>query len=533
MTETSKIPDSIDKSVSYDAVFYTDGGCVPNPGNAGHGIHGYFFVSESDPEFKEAKKPEVITNHFVRRPEGVLRQDYGSPTVEGYKDYVPGSDLPAKPVNVALYVDHSYSFFEPVTNNVAELSGAIHALSILLQALETGLKVKKVKLLIDSQYTLKTLTVFGDAYRKNGWVTSMGEPAKNKDRIELMLDQRDRLVAAGVELEACWVRGHQDDIGNGMADYLATIAVRRSRAMDNPNQVRWSLPKDYWDSKTDMHPFLTFRRSFFNRVSAFNTPGHYFMIEPASEDLMLGKRDHEAYAVIRLKEPNIYLEAIREAQSRFGQHENKIIVDRMDRVTNKMIQKFIREHGSYCLGPSVNQNGVVFLDKAPVSMEHSPAALFYRVLDAFGVITERLEQFIEITGGTDQDPQETDKVDGLIVHDVTNDFYTVEEKKNPKLGIVKKKVLKPEFVVGYKNHILSVEESRDGNTATRKFPMALGMDLPNRNALKQLEDHNPNIYLVTWKSSPDVLQYAFVIDCLSGIGMWSNYFCDRLFLKNG
>ena len=62
--------------------------------------------------------------------------------------------------------------------------------------------------------------------------------------------------------------------------------------------------------------------------------------------------------------------------------------------------------------------------------------------------------------------------------------------------------------------------------------MALGMDVPDRNALKRLEDHKPQVFLVTWKASPDVLQYAFVIDCVTGTGIWSNYFCDRIFVQS-
>ena len=29
--------------VDYRIVLYTDGGCVPNPGNAGYGVHGYSY----------------------------------------------------------------------------------------------------------------------------------------------------------------------------------------------------------------------------------------------------------------------------------------------------------------------------------------------------------------------------------------------------------------------------------------------------------------------------------------------------------
>lgn len=519
----------------YEVVLYTDGGAVPNPGFAGHGIHGYFFVSKESKDYKESKKPVSIVNNFVITVNTDNKQEYVTPTTNGYIAFNPSQGVPkgVTAVTPAAYVDHCLSFFSPATNNVAELSASIHSFNIVLDALNAGAKISRMLMVLDSQYVLNTLETYGDAYRRNGWMTSRGEPAKNQNEIETALVLRDKILEKGVKIEYQWIKGHAGEVGNGMADYLATIAVRRSKDMNNPNQIQWSDPKDYWGADVDMHPFLSFRRSFFNRVSEFNKPGEYLLIEPASEDLMMGKRDHEAYAVVRLKEPNLYMETVREAQSKFRQDENRIIVDRMDRIRNKFIQKFIREHGHYCLGPSVNDRAVNFLDKAAVAMEHNPPALFYRVVEALGVITSRLDEFVQLTGTLEQDQSTKLDVNGLVVHEITNDFYLVEEKPNGKQGTVSKKVLKPEFVVGYKNHVIELEEERDGEKKKHKFALALGMDLPNRNALKHLEDHNPQVYLVTWKTSPDVLQYAFVIDCLTGTGMWSNYYCDRIFLKNG
>lgn len=509
-------------------VIYTDGGCNPNPGFAAAAMHGYAFEERAAP-----KKPFAINNSFIVKPESSVRIDWATPTNIGYRSYENGkrTEAPVKEVIPLAYVEQSYSFFDPVTNNIAELYGVILAFETVKALLIEGVEVGLLQLKIDSQYTLKTLTAFGDAYRRNGWLKSDGTPPKNREEIEMMMELRDELRDKGVQIQAEWVRGHNGDVGNGMADYLATIGVRRSRANDNPNQVKWFPHKNYWDAPNDTHPFLTFRRGYFNRIKDQNTPGNYFMIEPASEDLMIGKRDHEAYAVIRLNTPNIYLEAIREAAGKFGQHENKIMVDRMERINQKIVQKFIREHGSFCLGPTQNMKSVAFLDSVPLAVEHSPPTLFYRVLEAFGVIDEKLSEFVSITGNPELKPNTENGDDSLIIHDVTSEFYTVEEKTMSKVGVVQKKTLNPKYVVGYKNHTLLVEEKRGGRDLKFTVPMALGMDLPARNALKQLEDHNPNVYLLTWKTAEVVIRYAFVIDCATGVGIWSNYFCDRLYLK--
>ena len=524
---------NFDTKLTYQAVIYADGGSIPNPGFAGFGLHGYFFTDLKSSPNAVPKKPVAIANHFMeyfnKTPNGV---DYATSTDCGYIAYKPGTELKKgyKAVTPIGYVDAAISFFDPQTNNVAELSALQKAFEIIIEVQTLEMKLSKVKFFLDSQYVLNTVTKFGDAYRKNGWKTSLGEPAKNADLIENILLLRDKIKESGIELVYEWVKGHQGDLGNGMADYQASIAVRRARAMDNPNIVHWSLHKGYWDADVERHPFMTFPRGYFNRVQTFNKPGEYFIIQPAGEELTIGKRDHEAYAVIKLNNPCNYLEAVREAQSKFGQDENRVMLDRMERVYNRFIQKFIRWHGHFCLLPSANERAVNFLDKATVAHEHNPPALIYRVIQAFGELELRLCEFRKRTGGEEPNLTENEKYHDIIAHDITSEFYTVGEKQKGK-EVVQEMTLRPEFVVGYKNHILQLEETRDGITKKHKFPMALGMDVPDRNALKRLEDHKPQVFLVTWKASPDVLQYAFVIDCVTGTGIWSNYFCDRIFVQ--
>jgi hypothetical protein len=113
---------------------------------------------------------------------------------------------------------------------------------------------------------------------------------------------------------------------------------------------------------------------------------------------------------------------------------------------------------------------------------------------------------------------------------VTSEFFNLVTKK-VKGQEVTVKELRPEFVVGYTNHILQITEEIDDKEQSLKVPMALGMDLPNRNYLKRLEGDDPTITLVTYRDSDQSLRYAFVVECKSGVGIFSNYHCDRIFLK--
>lgn len=514
---------------TWDAVIYADGGASPNPGFAGYGFHGYFFQSKKDKNYTACIKPVVYANHFMEffNKTGI-KLDYVVLTESGYKEYLQKDEAKFKDTLVTplFYLDCCFSFFEPVTNNVAELTAALNVFQELLEVKDAT--ISKVTIILDSQYVLQTLTKFGDAYSKNGWLKSDGVEPKNLELIKLILEKRNALNAKGIEIAYEWCKGHNGNMGNGMADYHATVGVRRSRTLDNTAETIWSSPKKYWDPETDRHPFMYGKRSYFNRVKKHNKPGQYYLIEPASEELLIGKRDHEGYAVIHLKEPCKYMEAVIEAQGLFGQEENRVILGRMDRIYNKFVQKFIRQHGHYCLSPSDNKRAVNFLDLTPVAVEHNPPALIYRVSEAFQNLDERLEEFLKVTAGEDLSKQ---VVDGIVIHEITHEFYTTEEKKVNK-EIILKQVLKPEFIVGYKNHVVEMEETQGDVVFRYKAALALGMDLPSRNCLKQLEDDLPKIYLITWSTSSKTLQYACIVDCLSGTGIWSNYFCDRVFLKS-
>ena len=521
----------IDTSRQWHAVFYADGGAIPNPGFTGYGLHGYFF----DLEEPELKKPIVIANHFMESLNSDNNNknavDYVTPTQEGY---IPCKNtgeflykFQAKPIKPVWYIDRSFAFEEPATNNIGEMAAALEALQV---AVEAGSCLKRIVMCLDSQYVLETLQSYIAVWKRNGWRKKDCEAPKNLDMIQLIDQKLQALEAQGTEVFYTWIKGHNGNMGNGMADYLASIGVRASRERSFSNNERmWSPQKDYWAPEVERHPFLYHKRAYFNRVKKFNVPGWYYLIEPASNDLMIGKRDHEGYAVVRLKEPCPYMESVIQAQSTFGQDVNHIVLVRMERLYNKFVQKFVKRFGSLVFEASRSLRDVWFLDKTPVAVEHNPPALIYRVTEAFALLDTRLNDFLAITGRVDADPAEEGEA-GMVVHDVTSEFYETVEKKVGK-EMVKKSELLATFGVGYTNHTLEIEEEVEGKPYKAKIAMALGLDLPSRNQLKQLEEHDPKIYLITWRDAPGVLRYAFVVDSRTGTGIWSNYFCDRIFLK--
>ena len=103
---------------------------------------------------------------------------------------------------------------EPATtNNRMEMLAAITALETLKQPCE-------VRLYTDSQYVLKGMTEWLAGWKARGWKTADRKPVKNVD-----LWQRLEQAAASHRVQWVWVRGHDGNPGNELADQLANRGV--------------------------------------------------------------------------------------------------------------------------------------------------------------------------------------------------------------------------------------------------------------------------------------------------------------------
>jgi ribonuclease HI len=102
---------------------------------------------------------------------------------------------------------------EQTTNNRMELMGAI-------QALETLKEPCAVTIFTDSTYVMKGITEWMTAWKRKNWRTSDGKPVKNIDLWQRLDEARLRHT-----VEWRWVRGHDGDEGNELADTLANEGI--------------------------------------------------------------------------------------------------------------------------------------------------------------------------------------------------------------------------------------------------------------------------------------------------------------------
>lgn len=95
------------------------------------------------------------------------------------------------------------------TNNRMELTAAIQALDSLREACE-------VTLFTDSIYVMKGLNEWLPGWKRRGWRTADGKAVKNQD-----LWERLDAACARHRIDWRWVKGHNGDPGNELADQLA------------------------------------------------------------------------------------------------------------------------------------------------------------------------------------------------------------------------------------------------------------------------------------------------------------------------
>jgi ribonuclease HI len=113
---------------------------------------------------------------------------------------------------------------EPLTNQRAELYAIYKALKRIIK----NLKFDSIHIYTDSEYSIKSLTIWINTWKKNNWKTANNKQVLNQDiimRIDKMLQKYNGKILFS------HVRSHtgktdQHSIGNDKADKLATAGAK-------------------------------------------------------------------------------------------------------------------------------------------------------------------------------------------------------------------------------------------------------------------------------------------------------------------
>lgn len=487
------------------AVIYTDGSARPNPGFYGSGLHGYVY------QYPEDKKQPTKVNAWIATDHGYVLQ----------KDLVTSK---AKPVVITQYIDSFSACLDQGTNNIGE----VNALSIFFEHYpELTASLSHLHVLMDSKYLLQGAEEWVDGWERNGWITSAGAPVKNQEvwkRLQAHLVNFKEKATLSLK----WVRGHNDDLGNVKADYLAGIATNHSTASLDTQFSLLSDPLRYNKADVDIHPFISLKRIYFNTDPEFNTPGIYHQTGWAGADFICGKRTSEAaFCVAMLDTPDVVVETVIEGQYRVPTEVNSVVYAKIDRLKSADVYPYLRDHGYFCLFHDKRNLNMNFVDNKPVTIEVRAGELPLRAIDVLNHLEEILTKFKEQYLPTGVLSHE---LFNYSIHEVTNHFYDQASKKVGKTT-VDYAVLKKDFVVGCKKTDITLQDTHREVTQTLTLPLIFTDDIPSRNTFKHLENMHPRVFVITWRESDHVLRYSTVIQTDDALGIWSNYFANQLFLK--
>jgi ribonuclease HI len=525
----------------YGAVLYTDGSAQPNPGFIGWGVHGYVYTTE--PPRQKTKKPEgyLITTHGYLDPSDDLLKVPGPPPEEAVGSYSPeylaqlATQTPeAAEVYPVVYLDGLGSSLEWSTNNVAELDAIYYGLEALKGELERyGDQVTVLRVYTDSQYAKKGLTEWVPVWQTKGWRRADGQPVANRENWERLQDQLTFFEAQGIQVILEWVEGHVGILGNEKADLLSVVGMLHSTHGQVIHQVEMSPPEGYWKVEPDQHPFLNHKRLYFNCLSQYNRPGVYYLGESGGDDHTYGKRTPDAgYAVVKFETPNPLIEMLKAQHFSLSNEIDIILYLRLERIYSKGIWPYLQKYGKYALvrNPkgSLTYNFIDRVPSTPLSVDYTPAGLSFRAIETFGFLSEILFRVEKALAGQYTPEMVATRFE---LRPITQYFYDLEVKKQ-KGQTTETYKLKPEHAVGINDYKLTLSVGPQDHPTEVIVPLVWGLDIIHRNHLKRLEAFKPELYLVTWAESPLTLRYATAIKTVDAIGLWSNYFADRLILND-
>src|ERR1035437_1726950 len=475
-------------------IFYCDGGCrspdkQPGLGNIGWGAHGYLF-EDVKPTKGSGNQTHLLTKCGYIPKSEKLTDGFSEVKPLSYFDCFGSSDI----LN---------------SNNVAEVEAITNAITKALDYEITSLTIYT-----DSQYAKRGVEEWHHTWLRNNWIRNDGTPVPNSFYWKNLISVLNKIRDKGVNVNVQWVKGHNEILGNTLADKLATLGVMYSLGRVIRSEFKVSQPEGYWKTEVDKHPFISSKRMFFNTITSYCIPGEYYLGEYKGGEESIGKKSaYASYLVVQLKEPDPCIEAIRKYQTDISNDIDMLMLLRLDKLYTPAVYHDVNEHGKLATiranGWSSNLNA---LDGKPLSEELRPPMLALRAVENLSMLKDILEDFKA------SNLAETFGIYTSV--DITSTFYVATPKKNKELVLK----LKPEVNMNMKSIKIPYDSKNN-------FDVNLGSDCLSRNALKKLEETNITIYLIYWKESADCIRFCTVAKANEDYGIWSSVHSNLVFLK--
>lgn len=469
-------------------ILYTDGGCRPNPGQGGWGVHGYAFNSGDS-------------------------QGSGCPTHKttnyGYMTNAEFKDMDVLKTIHTVCPQAYYNFAGPcefATNNQMEITALLEALKFFKDE-----PIETIRLYTDSEYVVNIVKLL-PVYASKQWTKQSGEPIQHLGLWQSIHQLMTAYQLNKVSIAVSWVKGHHTNLGNHYADLQATLGIRLGQ-LGHEAIYRTDPAKNYWKVSATRHPFLHFKRLYYSHPIDSHVPGHYFLAQAGKTDDTVGRQSSDtAYSAIRLKTPDPQIETL--MRVRPDRIEEQLLLLRVDRIYQKDVVRYLNIHKDAAVLQSTQEDVLEFLDRTPMVYVQRPPGLCLRAVDASMKLNNRLDAFILKQSNHLLDP-------GEYIQEITDWFYDFDKKPQ----------LKKSLKTGTAHVKGQIQLATQDGLVERPCTLSLGRDLIDRNALKQLEAEHPKLFLYSWAEGPQSYRYVTIIQTNEAIGIWSHWYASLVFLS--
>lgn len=511
-------------------VFYPDGGCWPHYGDSGAGVHGYRWNLNLTAKGIGHNSHSATFRGYVTKADShefankEAKAEVAAMNREDFYTWLDQTTDSQSNLNTRVPVERYYDLFLPLdyggTNNTAELFAAIHCLERIVAEPDFD-QAALVVIRQDSRYVVDGHNQFLEKWIRNRFLRPDGTEVKNASLWLRSNEILQAIRAKGVRVIFEWVEGHGTCIGNNSADELATaariIAKQPKLVSTLDTMFKQSEATDYWASLSELrHPMLCMRYSYMRSVDeGAGQRRDYYLSTQGKEVELVGKRTaDDGYGLVRCAvQPHI--EEVVKAQKALPREIDYDFMLDLDNLYGAA-SRYLDLYGTQFLHKVVDhKRHLQTYGKVLVTTELQPPFLADRVFDNMDILADFLDHYKDPNAPT------------LQVTDITDDFYSCEEvpekvKKGeePRSKLVCS--LRPEIIVGYAKHKTTAQwKESDGEVKSCEITLRLGVDLPDRNALRRLEDRQPKVWLLTNTLGPGSFMYAVIIEAGDDVGIWS------------
>lgn len=506
------------------AVLYTDGGCRPNPGYAGFGIHGYTFEYTKNVKGINHSTHVATANGYKVKNES-NQYKFTNEDVDAFNS----KELKEKilvihqlkennvRISVTSFIDAYGSLSgDKNTNNIAELLGIIEAIRIALSKNINYLIVKA-----DSNLVVNGINDWVYQWMNNNWCNTKGVTVPYTHLWQELVKLKEEYLEKGNSLIVEWVKGHSLDIGNMSADWLATLAVYAAQKGKVVNEIDYSHDvSEYWESAGERrHPMLNHRYVYFIAdINAVNKSLYFLGSQGKEIDLIAKKSSEAGYAVVQIPEGNEDINRLIDYQLTLkNELMSMCLIDTIAlygpsyRYMNMYGDKFLNT-------PNSNRYDVYALNNTLITRELRPPVIAMRAMDTMVLMTRILEDYLD------------NKADYITSTDITDSFYStvITPGKKGKPDTISTK-LNDNIQMGMTSITLGANVKGMDNKVD--LILTSQIDIPDRNTFKRLENLNPKVHLVTWGNDLRCFHYAVIIECDNCRGIWSGPYSNTKVLN--